>query len=40
LDELLSLAERYVVVARGALLEVPPEASRYDIGELMVTGAR
>jgi general nucleoside transport system ATP-binding protein len=40
LDELLSLAERYVVVARGALLEVPPGASRYDIGELMVTGAR
>jgi len=40
LDELLSLAERYVVVARGALLEVPPEASRYDIGGLMVTGAR
>jgi ABC-type uncharacterized transport system ATPase subunit len=40
LDELLSLAERYVVVARGALLEVPLEASRYDIGELMVTGAR
>lgn len=40
LDELLSLADRYVVVARGALLEVPPDASRFDIGELMVTGAR
>jgi general nucleoside transport system ATP-binding protein len=40
LDELLSLADRYVVVARGVLLEVPPGASRYDIGELMVTGAR
>jgi simple sugar transport system ATP-binding protein len=40
LDELLSLADRYVVMARGALLEVPPEASRYEIGELMVTGAR
>jgi ABC-type uncharacterized transport system ATPase subunit len=40
LDELLSLADRYVVVARGALLEVPAGASRYDIGELMVTGAR
>jgi ABC-type uncharacterized transport system ATPase subunit len=40
LDELLSLAERYVVVARGALLEVPLGASRYAIGELMVTGAR
>jgi general nucleoside transport system ATP-binding protein len=40
LDELLSLADRYVVVARGALLQVPPDASRFDIGELMVTGAR
>jgi len=40
LDELLSLADRCVVVARGALLEVPPEASRYQIGEMMVTGAR
>jgi len=40
LDELLSLAERYVVVARGTLLEVPAEASRNDVGELMVTGAR
>jgi general nucleoside transport system ATP-binding protein len=40
LDELLSLADRYVVVARGALLEIPAGASRYDIGELMVTGAR
>jgi general nucleoside transport system ATP-binding protein len=39
LDELLSLADRYVVVARGALREVPPDASRYQIGELMVTGA-
>jgi general nucleoside transport system ATP-binding protein len=40
LDELLSLADRCVVVARGALLEVPPDASPYEIGELMVTGAR
>ncbi len=40
LDELLSLADRYLVMARGALLEVPPGASRYEIGELMVTGGR
>jgi ABC-type uncharacterized transport system ATPase subunit len=40
LDELLLLGDRYVVMARGALLEVPPSASRYEIGELMVTGAR
>ncbi|HEY7636721.1 MAG TPA: ATP-binding cassette domain-containing protein [Gemmatimonadales bacterium] len=40
LDELLSLADRFVVVARGALIDVPPAASRYQIGELMVTGAR
>ena len=40
LDELMSLADRYVVVSRGAVLEVPPLASRFEIGELMVTGAR
>jgi general nucleoside transport system ATP-binding protein len=40
LDELLSLADRYVVMARGILLDVPPQATRLEIGELMVTGAR
>lgn len=40
LDEVLALAHRLLVAARGALLEVPPDASRAQIGELMVTGGR
>jgi general nucleoside transport system ATP-binding protein len=40
LDEVLRLAHRVVVVARGAVLPVSPGATRAQIGELMVAGAR
>jgi simple sugar transport system ATP-binding protein len=40
LDEVLALAGRVVVVARGILTEVPRDATRARIGELMVTGGR
>ncbi|HEX6617920.1 MAG TPA: ABC transporter ATP-binding protein [Gemmatimonadales bacterium] len=40
LDEVLALATRLFVAARGHLIEVPPGASRLDMGELMVTGGR
>jgi general nucleoside transport system ATP-binding protein len=40
LDEVLRLAHRVVVVARGAVLPVAPGATRAEIGELMVAGAR
>jgi simple sugar transport system ATP-binding protein len=40
LDEVLGLATRLFVAARGNLVEVPPGATRLDIGELMVTGGR
>jgi simple sugar transport system ATP-binding protein len=40
LDEVLALADRVLVAARGVLLEPPPHATRADIGELMVTGGR
>ena len=40
LDEVLRLAHRVVVVARGAVLPVAPGATRAQIGELMVAGAR
>jgi simple sugar transport system ATP-binding protein len=40
LDEVLALAHRVVVAARGSLLEVPDGASRAQVGELMVTGGR
>jgi ABC-type uncharacterized transport system ATPase subunit len=36
LDEVLQLAERVVVVARGAIVEVPFAASRTEIGNLML----
>ena len=36
LDEVLHLAERVVVVARGAITEVPFTASRTEIGNLML----
>jgi simple sugar transport system ATP-binding protein len=37
LDEVLSLADRIVVVARGSLREVPPGASREAVGALMLS---
>jgi len=40
LDEVLALAHRVLVAARGVLLDVPEDASRAQIGELMVTGGR
>jgi simple sugar transport system ATP-binding protein len=40
LDEVLALAGRVVVAARGSVGEVPPDATRSGIGELMVTGGR
>ncbi len=38
LDEVLAIADRLVVMSRGALIEVPPGASRAQVGEMMVTG--
>jgi ABC-type uncharacterized transport system ATPase subunit len=40
LDEVLSLADRIVVVARGSLREVPPGASREAVGALMLSSDR
>jgi simple sugar transport system ATP-binding protein len=40
LDEILALATRLCVAARGHLIEVPPGATRLEVGELMVTGGR
>ncbi|MFL5494105.1 MAG: ATP-binding cassette domain-containing protein, partial [Gemmatimonadales bacterium] len=40
LDEVLALAHRVVVVARGAVLPVAAGATRTQISELMVAGAR
>lgn len=40
LDEVLALANRVLVAARGSLLEAPPGATRGQVGELMVTGGR
>jgi ABC-type uncharacterized transport system ATPase subunit len=40
LDEILRLAHRVVVMARGAVLPVPAGATRAQISELMVAGAR
>jgi general nucleoside transport system ATP-binding protein len=40
LDEVLRLAHRVVVVARGAVLPAELGATRAQIGELMVTRAR
>ena len=40
LDEVLALAHRVLVAARGSLLEAPPGATRAQVGELMVTGGR
>jgi simple sugar transport system ATP-binding protein len=38
LDEVLGLAERVIVVARGVISEVPPQASRATIGAMMLGG--
>jgi simple sugar transport system ATP-binding protein len=40
LDEVLALAHRVLVAARGTLLDVPQGAGRADVGQLMVTGGR
>ena len=40
LDEVLSLAHRVLVAARGGLIDVPAGATRARIGELMVAGGR
>jgi general nucleoside transport system ATP-binding protein len=38
LDEVLALADRVIVVARGMVSEVPPHASRATIGAMMLGG--
>jgi len=38
LDEVLALAERVIVVARGVISEVSPQASRATIGAMMLGG--
>jgi ABC-type uncharacterized transport system ATPase subunit len=38
LDEVLALADRVIVVARGVISEVPPQASRATIGAMMLGG--
>jgi simple sugar transport system ATP-binding protein len=40
LDEVLALGHRVLVAARGTILEVPRDATRVQVGELMVTGGR
>ena len=40
LDEVLALADRILVAARGSISEVPAGTSRAQIGERMVTGGR
>jgi general nucleoside transport system ATP-binding protein len=40
LDEVLALAHRVLVAARGALLDVPEGSGRTEVGQLMVTGGR
>jgi simple sugar transport system ATP-binding protein len=40
LDEVLGLAGRVLVAARGSIGEAPAGATRAEIGELMVTGGR
>jgi simple sugar transport system ATP-binding protein len=39
LDEVLGVADRVIVVARGVVSEAPPDASRADIGAMMLAGA-
>jgi ABC-type uncharacterized transport system ATPase subunit len=38
LDEVLAVADRVIVVARGVVSEVPPHASRATIGAMMLGG--
>jgi ABC-type uncharacterized transport system ATPase subunit len=38
LDEVLALADRVIVVARGVVSEVPPHASRATVGAMMLGG--
>jgi general nucleoside transport system ATP-binding protein len=40
LDEVLELADRVMVVSQGVAIELPPETSRSEIGELMLAGGR
>jgi simple sugar transport system ATP-binding protein len=40
LDEVLALADRILVATRGVITEAPPQATRAEIGELMVIGGR
>jgi ABC-type uncharacterized transport system ATPase subunit len=40
LDEVLALADRVLVLSRGALLETPAGVSRSAVGEMMVAGGR
>jgi simple sugar transport system ATP-binding protein len=39
LDEVLELGRRIVVVARGSVIEAPPQSSRAEIGAMMLQGA-
>jgi simple sugar transport system ATP-binding protein len=38
LDEVLELATRVIVVTRGMVTEAPPQASREEIGAMMLGG--
>lgn len=40
LDEVITLADRVLVMSRGSLREVPSGASRSAVGEMMVAGGR
>jgi simple sugar transport system ATP-binding protein len=40
LDEVLHLADRVIVLARGMIAEAPPGASRSEIGAMMLRGER
>jgi ABC-type uncharacterized transport system ATPase subunit len=40
LDEVLYLADRVVVVARGVISEAPPGATRAQIGSMMLGAER
>jgi simple sugar transport system ATP-binding protein len=40
LDEVLGIADRVIVLARGSVLEPPHGASRAEIGALMLAGGR
>jgi simple sugar transport system ATP-binding protein len=40
LDEVLQLAQRVLVIARGVMTEVPPSTSRAEIGAIMLRGGK